>query len=491
MTVRRVATRLPPALALLAGCNPAAAPHVAAREVESPAAPHEVESPAASHEAASHEVASHEVKSPASLVAAWSVDIGFGFGGSFRWRCIFPALLVDAEDRVIFAGNDDTNSRDPEYALFRGHADGRIERVTLGPKTEQAGEIVSLVLRKDRVFAATLLRNGAGLELSSRPALGQPPTERRWIAGAERAWPLSEGRWLIVDGAPSHTVTTLDWPAATPARTSQPLPDAPAHFREVYDLATQGSRWAARGEGKLKKQLSVIDGETFAWSLGEEAFTSTDHAFDDDGGLWISAFTYQELWPGGLGAARFPKPPRMPADVLKALNDKPRNVPGHIIVADERIWSLFGFALKRVDMNADRTIHTKDITDGLMLRYTREGQLAAEIHYPATAIVWPGPLLPENHGMTAAIHVEGEVPAALRGHPDLPEGFVGATLLVHYDTRGREVWSAPLGSGERVVKKLAKTSDGYVTITLEESGRCHLSRWRRQGGGSTSRGGAR
>jgi hypothetical protein len=484
MTVRRVATRLPPALALLAGCNPAAAPHVAA---------HEVESPAASHEAASHEVALHEVESPASLVAAWSVDIGFGFEGSRS--CDFPVLLVDAEDRVLFAGNAyNANSGGREHALFRGHADGRIERVTLGPKTEQAGEIVSLVLRKDRVLAATLLRNGAGLKLTSRPALGQPATERRWIAGADRAWPLSEGRWLIVDGAPSHTVTTLDWPAATLARTSQPLPDAPAHFRDVYDLATQGSRWAARGatrgEGELKTHLSVIDGETFAWSF-EEAFTSTDHAFDDDGGLWISAFTYQEHWPGGLGAARFPKPPRMPADVLKALNDKPRGSPGHIIVAEERIWSLFGFALRRVGMNPDRTIHTKDITDGLMLRYTREGQLAAEIHYPATAIVWPGPLLPENHGMTAAIHVEGEVPAALRGHPDLPEGFVGATLLVHYDTRGREVWSAPLGAGERVVKKLAKTSDGYVTITLEESGRCHLSRWRLQGGGSTYRGGAR
>jgi hypothetical protein len=92
--------------------------------------------------------------------------------------------------------------------------------------------------------------------------------------------------------------------------------------------------------------------------------------------------------------------------------------------------------------------------------------------------------------MTAAIHIEGEVPAALRGHPDLPEGFVGATLLVHYDTRGREVWSAPLGAGERVVKKLAKTSDGYVTITLEP-GHCNLSRWRLQGGGSTYRGGAR
>ena len=478
MTVRRVATRLPPALALLAGCNPAAAPQLAAHDVDPKVAADDVQSPAA----AAHEAA-HEVDGPASLVAAWSVDIGFGFEGSSAESCDFRALLVDAEDHVIFAGNAyNATSGGREYALFRGHADGRIERVTLGPKTEQAGEILALVLRKDRVLAATLLRNGAGLELTSRPALGQPPTERRWIAGAERAWPLSEGRWLIVDGAPSHTVTTLDWPAATPARTSQPLPDAPAHFREVYDLATQGSRWAARGEGKLKKQLSVIDGETFAWSLGEEAFTSTDHAFDDDGGLWISAFTYQELWPGGLGAARFPKPPRMPADVLKALNDKPRNVPGHIIVADERIWSLFGFALRRVGMNTDRTIHTKDITDGLMLRYTREGQLAAEIHYPATAIVWPGPLLPENHGMTAAIHVEGEVPAALRGHPDLPEGFVGATLLVHYDTRGREVWSAPLGSGERVVKKLAKTSDGYVTITLEESGRCHLSRWRLQGG---------
>ena len=44
---------------------------------------------------------------------------------------------------------------------------------------------------------------------------------------------------------------------------------------------------------------------------------------------------------------------------------------------------------------------------------------------------------------------------------------------------------------KKAFKKLAKTSDGYVTITLEESGRCHLSRWRRQGGGSTSRGGAR
>jgi hypothetical protein len=442
---------------------------------------HEVESPAASHKAASHEVASHEVKSPASLVAAWSVDIGFGFKGTFPSRCDFPALLVDAEDHVIFAGRHDAISRDHEYALFRGHADGRIERVTLGPKTEQAGEILALVLRKDGLLAATLLRNGAGLELSSRPALGQPPTERRWIAGADRAWPLSEGRWLIVDGAPSHAVTTLDWPSATPARTSRPLPNAPAHFGDVYDLATQGSRWAARGEGKLKTQLSVIDGETFSWSF-EETFTSTDHAFDDDGGLWISAFTNQELWPGGLGAARFPKPPRMPADVLKALNDKPRGSPGHIIVAEERIWSLFGFALRRVGMNPDRTIHTKDITDGLMLRYTREGQLAAEIHYPATAIVWPGPLLPENHGMTAAIHVEGEVPAALRGHPDLPEGFVGATLLVHYDTRGREVWSAPLGAGERQVTNLAKTSDGYVTITLEESGRCHLSRWRLQVG---------
>ena len=145
---------------------------------------------------------------------------------------------------------------------------------------------------------------------------------------------------------------------------------------------------------------------------------------------------------------------------------------------ERRIWSLFGEALQRVGMDPDRRIHTEDVADGVMLRFSPTGELGASIHYPATAIVWPGPMLPDDDGVTASIHVEGAIPAALRLAPDLPEGFVGATLLVHYDARGREAWVAPLGSGKRVVRELARTSDGYVVLTLEASGRYRLSRWR-------------
>lgn len=113
-----------------------------------------------------------------------------------------------------------------------------------------------------------------------------------------------------------------------------------------------------------------------------------------------------------------------------------------------------------------------------MLRYDPAGELTVVKYYPSGALVWPGPLIADGDGVTAAVHVEGPVPEALRRHPNIAKGFTGVTLLVHHDASGDVVWSQPLGEGERFVKQLTRMKDGYVVLAIDEAHRCELSRWR-------------
>jgi hypothetical protein len=170
----------------------------------------------------------------------------------------------------------------------------------------------------------------------------------------------------------------------------------------------------------------------------------------------------------------------LPLEVHKTYEDQPPPAKGRIRINEPRIYSLFGFALSKVGLMGyapNRTIDTETIVDGVIARYDAGGQLTLFRYYPSSAIVWPGPMIADTDGVTVVMHVEGPVPDPLRLHPDIPDGWAGMTLLVHYDERGREAWVAPLGKGERVVHQLVRTADGYLTIALAEQGRCELSRW--------------
>jgi hypothetical protein len=433
-----------------------------------------------------------------ALERAWSTRIEFGERGGSWARCDFSVMVPDTEDGVAIAGSrpaleqsalhgEPLEGTDREHAVFQVGPEGAVGRVRLGDAIE--GRVIFLSITKERVVAATRFEQREGVTLgpetrvvvSVRPRLGVPSVSDLELGGTQWVFPLSDDRWLAVGAAPPRSVTTWTWRGDVHTKQSHPArpPDGtPAGPVEVHDVAAHGSAWAVRGQLEpqvFSPALSVFDEQRGPrWHILENAITTSDVVFDAAGHLWITAVA---VGAKPLGAARFGAPLRLPDDVRKTREDQ-APVKGHVLALENKIYSLYGDYLQKIRLREGRVIEPEDVVDGVVLRYSPEGALTVGHYYPSGALVWPGPVIADGDGVTAAVHIEGPVPHALRRHPTIADGFAGTTLLVHYDANGAVAWVQPLGEGERIVRLLTRMSDGYAVLAIDEGRRCELSRWR-------------
>ena len=250
-------------------------------------------------------------------------------------------------------------------------------------------------------------------------------------------------------------------------------------------MAVRGASFVTQGwidSDTAPYTVSFFGGDRkLKWHVRADSFIASDVAFDAANNIWLAGVT---LGLKRFGKARFPTAPTIPEHVKKAPGDVPMPPPpkGHIRRFPDTLQSLFGKVVHRVRMRGGRRMAPETIVDGVVLRYSPAGELTLVKYYPVGAIGWLSHLIPEGDGMTLVAFIEGRVPDAFRGHPDLTDGFIGVTLLVHFDGRGNVAWAEPLGKGERVVIHIVRAPDGYVVLSLNEQYRCELATWVVSGG---------